>query len=140
MKMLAVLAALFIAAAGGYYAGRKNVKPREYALRVDTLVRESVRLDTLWRNRKARYDSVIARYDTVRMHDTVVVDSIVYVPRDVADGIVFSCRSVLNTCEAQKANLTARLAVAESTIAAPRPAPPKLPWVAAGVLIGLIVK
>lgn len=140
MKVLAILAALFLGIAGGYFAGTRRAPIREYYTRVDTLVRDAVRLDTLWKTRKVRYDSVLSRYDTVRMHDTVVVDSVVYVPREVADSIVVACRLVVMTCEAQKANLTARLSVAESLLAAPHKRTKPLLWALGGIVIGAAIK
>jgi hypothetical protein len=139
--LLAILlaASLFVS---GYTMGKKQLQPADYRLRVDTLVRESVRLDTLWREVRAKYDSAIIQYDTVRMLNTVVKNDTVYIPRPVADSIVFACRAVVNTCESQKANLTARLAVAEHTISernTKRNIAVSI-GVGAGVLIGLLLK
>lgn len=122
----------------GYTMARPSTRMTTYTQRVDTLVREAVRLDTVWRTRKVRYDSLVQQYDTVRLRDTVMVESTVYVPRDIADEAIAACRSVVETCEAQKANLTARLAVAESLLTVP--AKPSVWWVLGGFIAGALIK
>lgn len=124
----------------GYLVSRPSARTVSYAERVDTLVRESVRLDTVWRTRKVRYDSLIQAYDTVRLRDTVMVESTVYVPREVADEAVAACKAVVETCEAQKANLTARLTVAESLLTTiPKP-PNRTLWALVGFVVGVVAK
>jgi hypothetical protein len=137
--MRAAVAAAVFAAIAGYAAGRQNAPPANYQARVDTLIREYATLDTVWRTRKIRYDSVQSVYDTVRVRDTIVRNDTVFVPRAVADEAVRACQAVVETCEAQKANLTARLALAESALAAPRKS--RLPIVAgAAFVLGLVVR
>lgn len=110
-----------------------------YRQRVDTLVKESVRLDTVYRTRTMRLKTTLAWYDTVRMTDTLVRNDTVFIPRAAADSAVSTCRAVVQTCDEQKANLTARLAIAESTIAH-KPVTP-LVWAGGiGLIIGLILR
>lgn len=119
--------------------GSRMGQKTSYQMRVDTLVKEAVRLDTLWRERKVRYTAKMATYDTVRMTDTVVRNDTVFIPRDVADSAISSCRAVVAICEMQKANLTARLALAESTIAH-RDVKPLLWSAGIGMILGLILR
>ena len=60
----------------------------------------------------------LARYDTARVTDTVTHDSIVYVPRDVADSVVRACRDVLNSCAALHAADSAEIHALHGEIAA----------------------
>lgn len=139
MRSWLLLGVLVLGVLGGAFVGSRMGQKTSYQLRVDTLVKESVRLDTLWRERKVRYTAKMAAYDTVRMTDTVVRNDTVFIPREVADSAISSCRAVVMTCELQKANLTARLALAESTIAH-RDMKPVL-WAAGiGMILGLILR
>lgn len=113
--------------------------PLAYQVRVDTLVKEAARLDTVWRTRKVRYETKMARYDTVRVTDTLMRNDTIFIPREVADSAVSACRAVVLTCELQKANLTARLAIAESTIAHPDLKPAIMAGTI-GLILGLILR
>jgi hypothetical protein len=139
----AAIAVLVVCGIGlGAFMGHRRTPPTTYQVRVDTLVRESARLDTVYRTRKVRYDSIMAKYDTVRMTDTVMVNDTVYIPRAVADSAITACRLVVTTCEAQKANLTARLAIAESSLTAKSKRSPltAIKWAVIGAIIGLAIQ
>lgn len=71
------------------------------------LVIEKLRLDTVYVRDTVRMRVAVTRYDTARIRDTVVRDSIVYVNRAAADDAVRACSAVVLTCER-------RLAVADS--------------------------
>lgn len=139
MRSLLLLGVLVLGVLGGTFAGNRMGQKTSYQLRVDTLVKESVRLDTMWRERKVRYTAKMATYDTVRMTDTVVRNDTVFIPREVADSAISSCRAVVTTCELQKANLTARLALAESTLAH-KDLKPVLWSAGIGLIIGFILR
>lgn len=103
-----------------YQLGREHGKAHAIAgltYSTDTLTIQYTKLDTLFMTRTVRKDSILTRWDTVRLRDTVTRNDTVFVPREVADSAISSCTAVLNTCEEQKANLTARLAVADSLLA-----------------------
>lgn len=139
MREWLLVGTLAVGVLGGAFVGRQMGQKSSYQMRVDTLVKESVRLDTMWRERKVRYTAKMATYDTVRMTDTIVRNDTVFIPRDVADSAISSCRAVVTTCELQKANLTARLALAESTIAHKDIKP--VFWAAGiGMILGLILR
>lgn len=139
MRSWLLLGVLVLGVLGGVLVGNRMRQKTSYQVRVDTLVKEAVRLDTLWRERKVRYTAKMATYDTVRMTDTVVRNDTVFIPREVADSAISSCRAVVTTCELQKANLTARLALAESTIAH-RDMKPVLWAAGVGMILGLILR
>lgn len=139
MRSWLLLGVLVLGVLGGVLVGNRMGQKTSYQVRVDTLVKEAVRLDTLWRERKVRYTAKMATYDTVRMTDTVVRNDTVFIPREVADSAISSCRAVVTTCELQKANLTARLALAESTIAH-RDVKPVLWAAGVGMILGLILR
>jgi hypothetical protein len=103
-----------------YWIGRTH--GREHAIAgltytTDTLTIQYAKLDTMFVTRTVRKDSILTRWDTVRLRDTLTRNDTVFVPRAQADTALASCTAVLETCEQQKANLTARLAVADSLLA-----------------------
>jgi hypothetical protein len=59
------------------------------AARVDTIYRDSVRTATKWRD----------RWDTVRVRDTITVDSVVYVPLAPAESTITACFAALRSCD-----------------------------------------
>jgi hypothetical protein len=59
----------------------------------DTVVHAYAVTDTVFRTK------VLPRYEVVRVTDTVVVDSVVYVNREVADNTVNSCKLALRNCD-----------------------------------------
>lgn len=141
MSRIIVIGAFVFGALSGFLVGQ-NVKPRPpiaYQLRVDTLVKEAARLDTVWKVKTLRYTSAMTRYDSVRVTDTIVRNDTVFIPRAAADSTVLACRSVISTCEAQKANLSARLAVAESAMAH-RDIKPLLMAGGIGLILGLLFR
>lgn len=138
-----VFAILFAGAFGAGYsagAGKGNDALVEYRTRVDTLVSLAMRLDTVYVERLNRYDSLVSLYDTIRVTDTIVVDSVVFVPRAAADEALQACNAVIVTCDEQKANLTARLAIAESIIQKKPNKHAAYLWATAGLLAGLLVR
>lgn len=60
----------------------------------------------------------LTKYDTARVTQTITHDSIVYVPRDVADSAVRACRDVLNSCAALHAADSAEIHALHVEIAA----------------------
>ena len=102
-------------AALGYFGKSGNVA-EDYAVRVDTLVQERIRLDTVYRRDTVRLWRAVMRYDTSRVTDTVVRGDTVFVARAVADEAVQACLATVSTCEAEKANLRETLRIADSTI------------------------
>lgn len=83
--------------------------------------RDTVRM---WRSQRI--------YDSVRVTDTVVVDSVVYVPRDAADSAVNACVAAELSCERRVANLNEQVRVADSLAFLERLRAAR-PWMAAGV-------
>lgn len=121
----AILLAIYTAVI--YQLGREHGKSHAIAsltYTTDTLRIEYAKLDTVFVRRTVRKDSILTKWDTVRMRDTLTRHDTVFVPREQADSAISSCTAVLETCEEQKANLTARLAVSDSLLAM-RPEKPK---------------
>jgi len=141
MRSTFVLGAVVLGILLGVLMGRSTQPntPVAYQVRVDTLVKQAIQLDTVWRTRKVRYETKMARYDTVRVTDTILRNDTIFIPREVADSAISACRAVVLTCESQKANLTARLAIAESTLAKKDVTP--LLWAGGiGMILGLILR
>src|SRR5688500_822414 len=63
---------------------------------------EAGRRDTVFRRDTLRLVRWRTAYDTARVTDTVVVDSVVYVPRDVADSTIAACTLAVNSCAAAR--------------------------------------
>jgi hypothetical protein len=113
---------LAVAALIGYFLGISQPDPRpEYLVRVDTLVQERVRLDTVYRRDTVRLWRAITQYDTARVTDTVMRGDTVYVSRDVADEAVNACKATVQTCEQEKKVLTELFRIADSTVKATPP-------------------
>lgn len=105
-----------------YHLGRtheRNQRIANYQHTTDTLRVAYAKLDTVYLRRVMYRDSIMTEWDTVRLRDTLVRNDTVYVPRDRADSAIAACSAVTETCEQQKANLTARLAIADSMLAIP---------------------
>lgn len=107
---LAVVAVVGITAGGlGYTLGRRGLASRT-PVAIDTIVRESIRLDTVYRADTVRLWRAKTVYDTARVTDTLLRGDTVFVPRDVADRAVDACMDAVGTCERRQA-----LAAAEAT-------------------------
>lgn len=63
------------------------------------VIREVVVAESVFVRDTVRLRSILTRYDTVRVRDTIVVDNIVYVPRIVVDSVVAACRETVDSCE-----------------------------------------
>lgn len=64
----------------------------------EAVIREVVRTESVFVVDTLRLTRTLARWDTVRATDTVVVDNIVYVPRTIVDSIVAACRPIPGSC------------------------------------------
>ena len=63
------------------------------------VIREVVRAESVFVTDTVRLRAVLTRWDTIRTRDTIVVDSIVYVPRTIVDSIVAACRPLPTSCQ-----------------------------------------
>lgn len=88
----------------------------------EAVIREVVRAESVFVTDTVRLRKVLTRWDTVRARDTIVVDSIVYVPVQIVDSIVEACRPLPTSCE------TLVAAVRDSAAVVGR-----LPWQSVGV-------
>lgn len=104
-------------ALGAYAARRWDTRatmPVQIARdRVQRAVQVAARADTIWRTDTFRLTRYLTRYDTARVRDTVVRDSVVYVRAGAADSVVRACRAVVSSC-------SVALAARDSVIAAQR--------------------
>jgi hypothetical protein len=64
----------------------------------EAVIREVVRTESVFVTDTLRLTRTLARWDTIRATDTIVVDSIVYVPRTIVDSIVAACRPIPGSC------------------------------------------
>lgn len=83
----------------------------------DSLSHVAARTDTVWRTR------VLPKWDSVRVTDTLVVDSVVYVPRPAADSAIAGCSLALRDCGRAKFALEQVVDVQDSLIKALRKQP-----------------
>jgi hypothetical protein len=103
--------------------------------------------DTAYRTDTIRLNRWRDRWDSVRVTDTLVRDSIVYVPRDVADSTISACRSVVLSCERRVAARDTLIEALHASLRAERAAKPsrvrvaldRAFWAAAGVGVGVIL-
>lgn len=88
---------------------------------------ETARRDTIYVRDTVRYRETRVRWDSVRVTDTVVVDSVVYVNRDVADSTVKACDDALASCGSLVLGLRSELATTNDLLALERkrPRPPR---------------
>lgn len=88
---------------------------------------ETARRDTIYVRDTVRYAVQRTRWDTARITDTVTVDSIVYVNRDVADSTVKACDDALASCGSLVLGLRSELATTNDLLALERkrPRPPR---------------
>ncbi len=65
----------------------------------EAAIREVVRAESVFVTDTVRLRQVLTRWDTVRVRDTITIDSVVYVPLRIVDSIVEACRPLPNSCE-----------------------------------------
>ena len=122
---------LLIAAVFGYGYHREQVGKRE--ARIAVLVAEKARIDTVYRQDTLTLTRVRRITDSVLVLDTVIrVDSV----KVLVAAERQACDAVIQTCEQ-------RVAIRDSMITVLKKKPSvwsKLPWVAAGVLGGVLLK
>jgi hypothetical protein len=98
---------------------------RRWRTSYDSLTKLSARVDTQYVRDTIRLRGVaLVRYDTARVRDTLWRDSVVYVPRAVADEAVAACLAVVETCEERVSLRDQRIAALEAegrALAAQRP-------------------
>ena len=81
------------------------IAPHSIQHRVDSLTRASDSVLVVYDTVKRTFTKTLARYDTMRVTDTVVRfdsvtrETVVYVNRDVADTAIKACTLVARTCE-----------------------------------------
>jgi uncharacterized membrane-anchored protein YhcB (DUF1043 family) len=113
--------------------------------RADTRARDTLRiverqLDTLYQTRRVRYDSVLTRYVTLRVTDTLMRADTIYVRRELADSLVASCQSLIITCEQRVANARAQTRLADAAWQRAERRARWLPYAAtAGVILGVVI-
>lgn len=135
--------ALYDTYSRGVAVGRSEVAARQLALyqkvvwRTDSIyTADTIKLNR-WRD----------RWDTVRTRDTIAVDRVVYVPRNVADSTITACYAVLRSCESRVAARDSVISAQNGTITALKAQAPSTVrlwlerglWLAAGVGVGQLI-
>ena len=134
------------AEAEGRYQAEREALQKELA----TAQAEAGRRDTVFRRDTVRLTAWRTRYDSTRLTDTVVVDSIVYVNRDVADSTVTACTNALQSCtsllaaeRSVAANLRQQIALERKRgvckVAGFIPCPTRTAAAIGGVVVGAVV-
>lgn len=109
MTARAFLLLIALVGVAGFYAGgsaKERALMEAIAKRdVERLI-DTVRVrDTVYRRDTIRFRSVLARYDSTRVTDTIVVTrhdtAVVYVERAAADAAIQSCQLVVRSCESR---------------------------------------
>lgn len=128
----------------GLTAGRmESVTERVRVLRETVTVRDSVyRVDTI-RLRVAR-----THWDTVRIRDTITIDSTIYVPLAPADSVIQACFAVVRSCGAVRLAQDSVIRGLEGVIklqSNAKPSPIRLwaeraLWLTAGIGIGKVIR
>lgn len=93
-----------------------SVQIAQHASRVAHAV--TAQRETTYVHDTLKLSHAITKYDTARVTQTITHDSIVYVPRDVADSAVRACRDVANSCAALHAADSAEIHALHTEIAA----------------------
>lgn len=129
-RALMVVGALCIVAAAALLAGylwgsgraRAKARAELQAVRhvVDSLEAVKVRVSVVYRTDTLQLVRWRTHWDSVRVRDTVWVDSVVYVPRDVADSTIAACTLALRDCDHIRAVNDSLVAVLEAPRSAPR--------------------
>lgn len=100
---------------------------------VASLKHQEAKVDTVFRTDTLALNRVLVRYDTARVHDTVTVDSVVYVERAVADSAVRACTVSLAHCEEGWRLATARADTLARLLPMLKPPPTWQRWVFGGL-------
>lgn len=131
----------FVAGAlcGGLVMHRRNGVP-VLSTRIDTLRVVEHKLDTIYRTRRVRMDSIITMYEAVRVTDTVMRADTVYVRRSFTDSIAMACRAVTQTCDTRIANLKTQLSAMDTVVAQLIRRERMMPYfVAGGFVLGVLL-
>ena len=137
--IIAAVLALLLGAgvvAFGYHERQVGALKAEVAsldATVASLKHQEAKVDTVFRADTVALNRVLVRYDTARVHDTVTVDSVVYVERAVADSAVKACTITLAHCEEGWRLATARADTLARLLPMLKP-PPTWPKWALGAL------
>lgn len=131
-------------------AASERLKDSNVAVKIAA---ETVRVrDTIYRRDTIRFRSVLTKYDSTRVTDTLVVTqhdtAVVYIPRAVADTAIQVCRSVILSCESRVAARDNVIIAKDSTIAALKASKPsglrtwldRALWLSAGAGLHAIAK
>lgn len=136
--------AFVLGAASGVLTGRALARASADT-RTDARARDTLRvverqLDTLYRTQRVRYDSVITRYVTLRVTDTLMRADTIYVRRELVDSVVAACHSVVVTCEQRVTTLRAQVQLADSAWHRAERRARWLPYAAtAGLIFGVVI-
>jgi hypothetical protein len=145
--LVAILAALVAYALTDAYArGHRDGLADSAASRSAALTRVVRVTDTIYRNDTIRFARWRDRWDSVRVTDTLVRDSVVYVPRYVADSVFSSCKAVIGSCDLRvsaRDSLVSSLRL-ELREATKKPHPVRVwadraLWLGAGIGVGALV-
>lgn len=146
--LLALLAGLIVyALADAYGRGHADGLADGAARSVAAHVRVIRQVDSVYVRDTIRLARWRDRWDSVRVTDTVVRDSVVYVNRDIADSTISACRAVVVSCEARVAARDSALAALRAALKAEQAARPsqlrvaidRALWGAAGLGVGVLV-
>ena len=120
LLLAALLGALVFGGVSQRSASYARAEAKRLAVVVDSLLTVKAKRDTLYTRDTLRLRPKITKYDTTRVTDTLVRDSIVYIPRAVADDAIQACLAVVRTCEERIADRDALAATRERQWAAER--------------------
>jgi hypothetical protein len=123
--ILVLAVVMTVALQDAHRRGLAEGRAEAVVARIDTL-REVVRVtDTVYRNARRTVTETLTRWDTTVLHDTITVDSVVYVPLAPAESVVVACRRLVASCDlaiAARDTLVRALELRIATMPAPRPA------------------
>lgn len=127
----------------GHADGLADSARRYVAARV-TVVKMT---DTVYSTDTIRFSRWRTRWDTARITDTVMRDSVVYVNRDIADSTISACRAVVASCERRVAARDSLITALNASLKAERASRPsalrlaldRAFWAAAGLGVGVVV-
>lgn len=127
--------------------GVRKARLERLAAQIETLEVRVQKLDTVYLTdtiRLARWRTV---WDSVRVTDTVVRDSVVYVARGAADSTISACYAVVRSCEARLAardslasSLRAGLTQARANDSKVGVWADRALWLGAGIGVGAILR
>jgi hypothetical protein len=78
--------------------GARLARVEQLTAQIETLEVRTQKLDTIWRDSVRYATQWQTRWDTVRVQDTVTIDSVVYVPLAPAESTINSCYAALRSC------------------------------------------